>query len=417
MKIFQFFSFLLLLVQIQTQVNNNTINNNTSNEIKLQNNSVQTTQPINNPKNITIKKESKKIQTPEKNDTNKINNKENSAKINIQKDNKLNKTDKKQINIGINKNGTENKNNNDTKKVEDNKNKLKQGIIKEDKDKDKTKEEKPFNLTESLINFFKETFGKKDNETNTDSEEEKQRKKMEEEKQKKLIEERDRKRKEEQAKIEKIQMEEKKKQEKKEKQLNERLDFMKLLSNNSFDEVIQINLLKGEKEKLYMDLEGFTKIRIAIMVTDTEPEEKINFFFSGPNSRGRTAVIYQLYNKNYLFWNYETLRKGEFFAEIVNKGTKENEIYFLLNTEGEKKKDRLNPEKLDKISLLLNEIDSNVNQLRNKKKIEIKQVNSHNDKVNENNKWIIIYSIIEIFTMIMVFVIQSCYINSLVNKV
>ena len=417
MKIFQFFSFLLLLVQIQTQVNNNTINNNTSNEIKLQNNSVQTTQPINNPKNITIKKESKKIQTPEKNDTNKINNKENSAKINIQKDNKLNKTDKKQINIGINKNGTENKNNSDTKKVEDNKNKLKQGIIKEDKDKDKTKEEKPFNLTESLINFFKETFGKKDNETNTDSEEEKQRKKMEEEKQKKLIEERDRKRKEEQAKIEKIQMEEKKKQEKKEKQLNERLDFMKLLSNNSFDEVIQINLLKGEKEKLYMDLEGFTKIRIAIMVTDTEPEEKINFFFSGPNSRGRTAVIYQLYNKNYLFWNYETLRKGEFFAEIVNKGTKENEIYFLLNTEGEKKKDRLNPEKLDKISLLLNEIDSNVNQLRNKKKIEIKQVNSHNDKVNENNKWIIIYSIIEIFTMIMVFVIQSCYINSLVNKV
>ena len=417
MKIFQFFSFLLLLVQIQTQVNNNTINNNTSNEIKLQNNSVQTIKPINNPKNITIKKESKKIQTPENIDTNKINNKENSAKVNIQKDNKLNKTDKKQINIGINKNVTENKNNNDTKKVEDNKNKLKQGIIKEDKDKDKTKEEKPFNLTESLINFFKETFGKKDNETNTDSEEEKQRKKMEEEKQKKLIEERDRKRKEEQAKIEKIQMEEKKKQEKKEKQLNERLDFMKLLSNNSFDEVIQINLLKGEKEKLYMDLEGFTKIRIAIMVTDTEPEEKINFFFSGPNSRGRTAVIYQLYNKNYLFWNYETLRKGEFFAEIVNKGTKENEIYFLLNTEGEKKKDRLNPEKLDKISLLLNEIDSNVNQLRNKKKIEIKQVNSHNDKVNENNKWIIIYSIIEIFTMIMVFVIQSCYINSLVNKV
>lgn len=408
---------MLLLIQIQTQVNNNTINNNTSNEIKLQNNSVQTIKPINNPKNITIKKESKKIQTPENIDTNKINNKENSAKVNIQKDNKLNKTDKKQINIGINKNVTENKNNNDTKKVEDNKNKLKQGIIKEDKDKDKTKEEKPFNLTESLINFFKETFGKKDNETNTDSEEEKQRKKMEEEKQKKLIEERDRKRKEEQAKIEKIQMEEKKKQEKKEKQLNERLDFMKLLSNNSFDEVIQINLLKGEKEKLYMDLEGFTKIRIAIMVTDTEPEEKINFFFSGPNSRGRTAVIYQLYNKNYLFWNYETLRKGEFFAEIVNKGTKENEIYFLLNTEGEKKKDRLNPEKLDKISLLLNEIDSNVNQLRNKKKIEIKQVNSHNDKVNENNKWIIIYSIIEIFTMIMVFVIQSCYINSLVNKV
>lgn len=66
MKIFQFFSFLFLLVQIQTQVNNNTINNNTSNEIKLQNNSVQTTQPINNPKNITFKKESKKFKPQKK---------------------------------------------------------------------------------------------------------------------------------------------------------------------------------------------------------------------------------------------------------------------------------------------------------------------------------------------------------------
>ena len=66
--------------------------------------------------------------------------------------------------------------------------------------------------------------------------------------------------------------------------------------------------------------------------------------------------------------------------------------------------------------MLLNEIDINVNQLRNKKKIEIKQVNSHNQKVTENNKWIVIYSLIEICTMITVFMIQNCYINSIVNK-
>ena len=189
------------------------------------------------------------------------------------------------------------------------------------------------------------------------------------------------------------------------------------MSNNSFEEVMQVNLLKGEKETLYIDLAGFTKIKLAIMITDTEQEEKINFSFSGPNARGRTAVIYQLYNKNYLFWEYETLRKGEFFAEITNKGTKENEIYFLFSQEGEKKNDRLDTEKLDKISLLLKDIDSNVNQIRNKKKLEIKQVNSHNDKVTNNNKWIVIYSIIEIFTMIIIFLIQSCYISSLVNKV
>ena len=117
-----------------------------------------------------------------------------------------------------------------------------------------------------------------------------------------------------------------------------------------------------------------------------------------------------------MFWEYETLRKGEYFAEIINKGTKDNEIYFLFNNQN-KKKDVLNTEKIDKISMLLNNIDTNINQLRNKKKIEIKQVNSHNDKVTNNNKWIVYYSIIEIITMIMVFMIQSCYINSLVNKV
>ena len=259
---------------------------------------------------------------------------------------------------------------------------LTKGIKKEDK-------EKLFNLTESLINFFKETFGSKDNNSETESEEEKQRKKAEEEKKKKLMEEKEKKMKEEQAKLEKIQIEEKKKKEKEEKFSAERNEFIKMLTNNSFEEDIQLNLLRGEKETLYLD-----------------------------NSRGRTAVIYQIYNKNYLFWEYETLRKGEFTAEITNKGTKENEIFFLLNVEKDgKKKDRIDVEKLDKISMLLNEIDNNVNQLRNKKKIEIKQVNSHNKKVTTNNKWIVYYSIIEIFTMIMVFGIQSCYINSLVNKV
>ena len=411
MKVFQIISFFILIFEIQTQTNNTSVNNT----IKPQNNSEQIKQEINIPKNDNKQNINETIkvklsETKDINITNKLNNTQpNSPNENKNENKPLNNTEenKKEIekNTIINPNSTQEK--------EDKKNKLKEGIIKEDKKKDK-----PFNLTESLINFFQETFGKKDNKTSKEeTEEEKQRKKMEEEKQKKLIEERDRKRKEEQAKLEKIKMEEKKQKEKKEKYINERNDFVKTISNNTFEEVVPINLEKGEKETLYLDLEGFTKIKLAVMVTDSDPEEKINFFFSGPNSRGRTAVIYQLYNKNYLFWEYETLRKGEFFVEITNKGTKDNEIYLLLNKKDDKKSDKLDTQKLDKISMLLNEIDANVNQLRNKKKIEIKQVNSHNKKVGNNNKWIVIYSIIEISTMIMVFVIQSCYINSLVNKV
>ena len=418
MKIYQIISFCILIFQIQaqTQANNGTNNN----EIKKETNQVQINQTINTNKD---NKNNQKINPtkPTVNTNQKVNNNPNPKKI---------ETNKVKINEKINtaKNNTtvqkevnkpkvpENEN---QKGKEDEKNKLKEGVIKKD-------EEKPFNLTESLINFFEEMFGSKKNDSNTsqtsneviDTEDDKIRKKMEEEKKKKLEEERDRKRKEEKekaAKLEKVKIEEQKKKEKQKKFLNERYEFMKLVANTTFEEVVQINLQKGEKETLYLDLESFTKIKIIVFTLDSEEEEKFNLFVSGPNARGRTSIIYQLFNKNQILWDYETLRKGEYLIEIVNKGTKENEFYLHLS-KGDKKKDNINPEKIDKISMLLNEIDINVNQLRNKKKIEIKQVNSHNYKVTDNNKWIVIYSIIEICTMIMIFLIQSCYINSLVTK-
>ena len=77
----------------------------------------------------------------------------------------------------------------------------------------------------------------------------------------------------------------------------------------------------------------------------------------------------------------------------------------------------IKPEKIDKISMLLNNIDNNIKQLRDKKRIELMQVNSHNEKVDKNNKKIVIYSIIEIFTMIIVFIAQSYYISSILSKV
>ena len=301
-------------------------------------------------------------------------------------------------------------------------------IINSTDNKDPKKEEKPFNLTESLINFFMETFGSnntmsKNNtnqtENNNDINDDDLRKVREAEMKNRLQAEKDKKIKEEldkKANLEKIEMENQRKKEEKLKQEEEFL--LKVLSNNSFEEVVQIYLKKGERETLYLDLKARTKIKIAIILTDSDPEEKINFFFSGPNARGRNTVIQQYYLKNYLFWEYETIYPGEYYAEITNKGTKLNEISFLFHDEShDNKKDLIDTEKIDKISMLLNNIDNNINQLRNKKKIEIKQVNSHNKKVTENNKWIVIYSIIEICTMLMIFMIQSCYISSMVNKV
>ena len=291
------------------------------------------------------------------------------------------------------------------------------------------KEEKPFNLTESLINFFMETFGstnktnttKKTNQTKNDEDidDDELAKIREAEMKNRLRKEKEKQMKEELIKkgtLEKIELEKKKLKEEKLKQEQE--FFVEVLANNTFEEVVQVYLKKGEKETLYFDLKAKTKIKLGLFLTDSDPEEKVHFFFSGPNEKGRNIVINRFYSKNFFFWEYETVHAGEYYAEITNKGTKLNEITIVFNDESyDKKKDLIDNEKIDKITMLLNNIDNNINQLRNKKKIEIKQVNSHNKKVTENNKWIVIYSIIEICTMLLIFMIQSCYISSMVNKV
>ena len=361
--------------------------------------------------NQTQKQNNDQPKKEEKEKDEKINNNNNNNNDKAQKNNQQKNIDKgkeqnqkqnqNQNNSQQNLNYTQSNRTENDKDKQNEKNKLKEKVIKPDP-------EKVFNLTESLINFFKETFGAKSNETKTETEteEEKKRKQVEEETKKRLEAEREKKRKE---------VEEKKKKEKEKKAEDGRFEFFKILSNKTFEEIISMHIPKGEKETLYLDLDSFKKIYIAVTTSDLDLNEKFNFFFSGPNARGRTAAIYQIYNKNYLFWEYETLRKGEFIAEITNKGTKDNDLVFFFGKYEEKKKDRIDTEKIDKISMLLNDIDSNVNQIRNKKSIEIKQANSHNEKVTKNNKWIVIYSIIEIITMSLVFLIQSCYINSLVK--
>ena len=101
--------------------------------------------------------------------------------------------------------------------------------------------------------------------------------------QKRWIEEREKKRKEieeKNANLEKIKVENLKKKEKEKYYFEARDSFLKLLANNSFDEIIQINLQKGESETLYLDLQSFAKIKLAVMVSDSDPDEKINQILS-----------------------------------------------------------------------------------------------------------------------------------------
>lgn len=295
--------------------------------------------------------------------------------------------------------------------------------------KNKTEEtkEKIFNLTESLIKFFKDTFGSKNdtdknktvNETGKKKEEieSEVRRRQEQIELQRIMQEKERIRREEiemNRKAELVRIENKRKEERRKREQEERAKFEALLTNTTFEETIQISLEKGESETLYLDLQSFVKLKMAVLCTDNE--DKITFFFSGPDSRGRTSVLYKVYEKNYLFHEYETMRKGEYMVEITNRGKKQSELFFFVKEHNEIKKDNIDTQKIDKISMFLNEIDSNVNALRNKKKMEIRQINSHNEKVDNNNRSIVIYSIVEIVTMFIIFIAQSYYISSIVEK-
>ena len=185
--------------------------------------------------------------------------------------------------------------------------------------------------------------------------------------------------------------------------------------NTVFTDSFLVILERGEKEKFYLDLENNTKIIIAFFVSDEE--EKIKFTFNGPDTRGKNIALFKISKRNYFYFQFETERKGEYSVELLNSGSKQNEIDFFVNENVNKTKDSINTEKIDKISLLLDGIKKNVNKLKKRKKNEINMLNAHNEKVNKNNRSIVVYSIIEIFTMIIILTFQSYYIRSFAKKV
>ena len=384
----------------------------------------------NNPekKQKVVENQLKSDENQQKNPENEQNNPENKQKV---VENQLKNDENQQKNPQYQQKVVENQQQNSQiqKNKDNNHNNIeipKKDINNRGKNPNDEKKDKPFNLTESLINFYQETFG---NDTNKDKNkvykesnnnekiELEDMKKREAEMQQKLIRDRDQRRREmfeARAKAELIRIEAQQKEMKRRKEQEEKAKFDSILANTTFEDVIQITLEKGETETLFLDLESFNKIKMAVVVTDEEA--KVNFVLSGPNARGRTSVLYKVSNKNYLYYEYESLRKGEYMIEITNTASDLIELVFLLKQHDNKKKDIIDTEKIDKISMLLNTIDNNINQLRNKKKIEILKVNTHNEKIDQNNKYIVVYSVIEIITMIIVFFCQSYYISSIVSK-
>ena len=271
--------------------------------------------------------------------------------------------------------------------------------------------DKEFNLTESLIKFFKEML-----DSNKTNDTEAQAKKLEEEKkleQKRIEEQKKR------EKMEKIRMEVEKAQKEKERQKRiqlekEREEFEKQIENITVSEFMNLHLEGKSGELLYHNITKPCNLKIIFLLTDTE--KTIHLTFNGPNERGSVSLLKSFRSRNFLYYVHNAQLIGQYTFYLNNyHNSDETEVLFTISDDT-KTVDRLGKKNIDKITGYLNDIDSKINQMKSKQNIINKKTNTHNESVNKHNREILIYSIIEVVTMLLVFLLQTCYIKNIVEK-
>ena len=147
------------------------------------------------------------------------------------------------------------------------------------------------------------------------------------------------------------------------------------------------------------------------------PTKKIDFTFSGPQKNGKKGVIVGVNNKNYFFYEHKANIAGLYTFSINNHNHKENaKITFALNTDKVEEK-TIDTQNLDALSKRFNDIDNKMGELRMKANLVVKKVEGHNKSIIKHNKSIVIFSIIEVVTMVIIFIFQSFYLTKLVSKV
>lgn len=328
--------------------------------------------------------------------------------INTQKNKNAQQAPKKpanKVNQPVSKNNTILKNQNNTKLEENS-----TSVLGDEKN---STEKNEFNLTAALITFFQEMFGSSNTTNETKTEEEK---KLEEKKKEEQKKEEENKRKI----LEQIQIEKQKAENKaREKRLQlekEREEFEKKIENISVSEFTNLYLEPKSGELLYHNTTRPCQIKIIFLLTDSE--KTIHLTFNGPNARGNSGLIQSFRQKNFLYYIYDAKFVGQYTFYLNNfHNSDETEVIFAVSDDSRKSEDKLEKKKIDKISGYLKEIDNKINTMSTKQNIINRKTETHNKSVNKHNKKILIYAIIEVITMIIVFLLQTCYIKKIVEKI
>ena len=256
----------------------------------------------------------------------------------------------------------------------------------------KNSTEKEFNLTEKIENFYSNTTNDKKEELKNIPHQE-------------------------QDKIETI--EQVKKSEKDDKEINklkeEKDEFDKQIEIFTLSDFTTLELPSKNIEIIYYKVNTPCTLKFAFYLSDSE--KNIHMTLNGPDDKGRTKDLKTFTNKNFLFYEYKAKHIGQYTFNLDNSpNSDKTEISFAIKNDL-KVDGNIGMKKLDKITDYLNEIDEKINKMRMKQNIINKKTDAHNESVNKHNKEILIYSIVEVGTMVLIFVAQLFYIKSKVDKI
>ncbi len=195
----------------------------------------------------------------------------------------------------------------------------------------------------------------------------------------------------------------------------EKEQFQKQIEVFTLGEFTTFEIPESKGEYIYYYISNPCILTFAFYLSDIE--KYISLFFYGPNDKKEQILLEKFEQKNFLFYEYKILNEGKYMFYLDNKENKENiEISFAVK-DSWNMDENIGTKKLDKITEYLDEMDTKVNKIRLKQNIINKKNDAHNEVVMKHNKEILIYSCIEVGTMIIILVVQLYYIKNKISKI
>ena len=196
---------------------------------------------------------------------------------------------------------------------------------------------------------------------------------------------------------------------KKKDEARRRKKFEKLISKFDDDHWINFEINKGNKEIIYEDINDNISFYYAFIINDSK--EKIKFTFKEPKTKDEKGAFYSV-TENYFYKKFKTNKNGTYKFIFNNRKNRNLKVSFALKY----RMKYSNLTEIDRIGNNMNKISKYLNIMRAKENLINKLTKSQFDAVNKHNKNIVIYGIIEIFSMIIILFVQLFYIKGLVNK-